>query len=114
MKSFEDSWKENRHVFESTRNLAKAMYLDGQQSKQAEVDELRKEFDDFKLRAHHISVQRLDIEAFYDYEKNRANRLQKRIDEALIELEALSLVRTVNSNNAIKILKGNKDETGLN
>ena len=86
----------------------------GEQSKQAEVDELRKRIDDFKLRAHHIGVQRIDIGAFYDYEKNRANRLQERINEALIELEALSLLKTVNSNNAIKILKGNKDETGLN
>lgn len=44
--SFEDSWKENRHVFESTRNLAKVMYLDGAQSRQVEVDELQKRVDD--------------------------------------------------------------------
>lgn len=68
---------------EINRQSFKSFYEAGQQSKQAEVDELRKEFDDFKLRAHHISVQRLDIEAFYDYEKNRANGLQKRVDVAL-------------------------------
>ena len=38
---FEDSWKENRHVCDSTKNLAKVMYLDGQQSKQAEIEELQ-------------------------------------------------------------------------
>ena len=43
---FEDSWKKNRHVFESTKSLAKVMYLDGQQSKQDEVDELQKRIDE--------------------------------------------------------------------
>ena len=37
---FEDSWKKNRHVFGSTKSLAKVMYLDGQQSKQAEIDRI--------------------------------------------------------------------------
>ena len=54
MKSFDDAWKENRHVWESTKNLAKAMYLDGQQSKQAEVDELRKRIDDAIYDLQHI------------------------------------------------------------
>lgn len=43
MDEFEEAWKENRHVWESTKNLAKAMYLAGQQSRQAEVDELSQE-----------------------------------------------------------------------
>lgn len=46
MKSFDDAWKENRHVWESTKNLAKAMYLAGAQSRQSEVDELKKRIDD--------------------------------------------------------------------
>ena len=43
---FEDSWKKNRHVFGSTKSLAKVMYLDGQQSKQDDVDELQKRIDE--------------------------------------------------------------------
>lgn len=43
--SFDNAWKENRHVWESTKNLAKAMYLAGAQSRQAEIDELQKRVD---------------------------------------------------------------------
>ncbi|ENU65007.1 hypothetical protein [Acinetobacter baumannii] len=41
MDNFEEAWKANRHVWESTKNLAKAMYLAGQQSQQAKVEELQ-------------------------------------------------------------------------
>ena len=40
----------------------------------------------------------------------KIDELQKRIDEALKELEYIHFYKTQNSNNAIKILKGNKDE----
>ncbi|MFW1826431.1 hypothetical protein [Acinetobacter sp. ULE_I092] len=46
MDKFEEAWKENRHVWESSKNLAKAMYLAGQQSQQAEVDQLNKVLDE--------------------------------------------------------------------
>ena len=65
MKSFEDSWKENRHVFESTKNLAKAMYLDGQQSKQSEVDELQKRVDEALREMKH----QLGDEGYYDMQR---------------------------------------------
>lgn len=42
MDKFEEAWKQNRHVWESTKNLAKAMYLSGQQSQQAKVEELQR------------------------------------------------------------------------
>ena len=38
------------------------------------------------------------------------DELQARIDEALKELELITCYRTGNSDNAINILKGNKDE----
>lgn len=44
--SFDDAWKENRHVWESTKNIAKAMYLAGAQSRQAEIDELQARIDE--------------------------------------------------------------------
>ena len=40
----------------------------------------------------------------------KIDELQARIDEALKELELLNCYRTGNSDNAIDILKGNKDE----
>ena len=76
MKSFDDSWKENRHVFESTKNLAKAMYLDGQQSRQAEVDELQK-------RVKELELINFDSELHFDAAKEHIDRLQDRINEAL-------------------------------
>lgn len=46
MDKFEEAWKENRHVWESSKNLAKAMYLAGQQSRQAELDQLNEVLDE--------------------------------------------------------------------
>ena len=60
MDKFEEAWKENRHVWESNKNLAKAMYLAGQQSQQDELDQLQEELAKLKDRlelAHHIATQ---------------------------------------------------------
>ena len=82
MKSFDElarfhglslmKWDEDNYASENTE-LAKDFFKAGQQSKQAEVDEL-----------------------------------QKRIDDALKELEYIHFYKTQNSNNAIKILKGDQ------
>jgi len=45
MEKFEEAWKENRHVWESTKNLAKAMYLAGEEAQQAKLEELQKRLD---------------------------------------------------------------------
>ena len=42
---FEEAWKQNRHVWESTKCLAQAMYLAGEQHQQSKVDELKKRLD---------------------------------------------------------------------
>ena len=64
--SFDDAWKENRHVWESTKNLAKAMYLAGQQSKQGEVDKLQTEIDNLQKRIDEI-INHVEI----SYDENR-------------------------------------------
>lgn len=74
--SFDDAWKENRHVWESTKNLAKAMYLAGAQSKQAEIDECKEVAS--------------SIEDAYLREKTKVDELRKRIDDALRAMEAES------------------------
>lgn len=51
MDKFEEAWKENRHVWESSKNLAKAMYLAGQQSRQAELDQAYEDIETF-VQAH--------------------------------------------------------------
>ena len=82
MKKDFKQWKDD-YGLEFEPNYSKETELDckaafeaGQQSKQAEVDEL-----------------------------------QKRIDEALKELEYIHFYKTQNSNNAIKILKGDSHES---
>ena len=96
---FEDSWKENRHVCESTKNLAKVMYLDGQKSKQSEIEDLQK-------RVKELELINFDSELHFDAAKEHIDDLQKRIEDALKELEYIHFYKTQNSDNAIKILKG--------
>ena len=45
---FEEAWKQNRHVWESTKCLAQAMYLAGEKHQQSKVDELQKRVDAVK------------------------------------------------------------------
>lgn len=45
---FEEAWKQNRHVWESTKCLAQAMYLAGEKHQQSKVDELQKQVDAIK------------------------------------------------------------------
>ena len=81
----------------------------GQQSQQAKIDEL-------KMSNHHLAVQLNDAGDFYDYEKKRADELQKRIDELNtwcvrgVECNMLSTEYNQALIDMIKILKGNKDE----
>ena len=76
-KSFDEWINENGFNFRPEQyDLYKYLYEAGQQSKQAEIDEL-----------------------------------QKRIDEAVKELEYIHFYKTQNSNNAINILKGDSHES---
>ncbi|WP_010117373.1 hypothetical protein [Acinetobacter sp. P8-3-8] len=81
MDEFEEAWKENRHVWESTKNLAKAMYLAGQQSRQAEVDQLKGllEKDEY---AHNLYYENANLQTLVE-EKD------KRIESALYVLKGL-------------------------
>lgn len=75
----------------------------GQQSQQAKIDELQKlrSLDEMAINQLAQANQVWQI---------KCDELQGRIDEALKELELITCYRTGNSDNAIDILKGNKDE----
>ena len=75
MKSF-DEWFSGYENLQCDKDACEDAFEAGQQSKQAEVDEL-----------------------------------QKRIGDALKELECIHFYKTQNSNNAIKILKGDSHES---
>ena len=79
MDKFEEAWKENRHVWESTKNLAKAMYLAGQQSRQAEVDQLKGllEKDEY---AHSLYYENENLKAGLEEKDKRVEELQAKVD----------------------------------
>ena len=84
----------------------KAAFEAGQQSKQAEIDELQKNFNN-ALKTIDIQQQFLDdTDGTIKIITSQVDELQNRIDDALKELENIYFYKTQNSNNAIKILKG--------
>lgn len=82
MDEFEEAWKENRHVWESTKNLAKAMYLAGQQSRQAEVDQLKGLLEKDKY-AHNLYYENANLQTLVEEKDKRIEVLENRIEEGL-------------------------------
>ena len=101
MKSF-DEWLDTTKLrgYMDEHSL-EAAYEAGQQSKQAEVDELQLKLSEDSRVLHNV----------IDIERKKCEELQKRIDGALKELELLNYYRTGNSDNAINILKGDSHES---
>ena len=101
MKSF-DEWLDTTKLRGyMDENSLEAAYEAGQQSKQAEVDELQLKLSEDSRVLHNV----------IDIARKKCEELQKRIDGALKELELLNYYRTGNSDNAINILKGDSHES---
>ena len=96
--SFDKWYREVGYLGDDQNTRVKIAYEAGQQSKQAEVDGLQLKLSE-DLRVLHNVI---------DIERRKCEELQKRIDEALKELECIHFYKTQNSNNAIKILKGDQ------
>ena len=109
MKSFDElarfhglslmKWDEDNYASENTE-LAKDFFKAGQQSKQAEVDELQLKLSEDSRVLHNV----------IDIERRKCEELQKRIDEALHEADescGVSVGAFVKLN---KILKGNAND----
>ena len=94
-----DEWYKEAKKLNNDGFSAKDFFEAGQQSKQAEIDEL-------KMANHNLSVMTAEAESYSDYWKYELDKLQNRIDDALKELEYIHFYKTQNSDNAIKILKG--------
>ncbi|HAV3054096.1 TPA: hypothetical protein JH928_003651 [Acinetobacter baumannii] len=85
MDKFEEVWKENRHVWESTKNLAKAMYLAGEEAQQAKVEEANAKAQMCRDEKNHA------INRWSAVCKER-DELQKRVDQqGLIIAKAMSI-----------------------
>ncbi|MCF0263362.1 hypothetical protein KW868_02585 [Acinetobacter guillouiae] len=90
MDKFEEAWKENRHVWESSKNLAKAMYLAGQQSRQAEVNFLKAQ----------LGIKREQIKGFESEIKKAWQAVEekdKRIEELEGQLKAVHALARMRS-----------------
>lgn len=101
---FEEAWKQNRHVWESTKCLAQAMYLAGEQHQQPKVDELQRRNqmlnDNIKEQGQKLVYQNEVIETQAEKLlglRDENAELQKRVDELqtafkqLIEMENESI-----------------------
>ena len=72
-------WDEDNYASENTE-LAKDFFEAGQQSKQAEIDEL-------KMGNHNLSIMVAEAESYSEYWKYERDKLQKRLDEINNHLE---------------------------
>ena len=100
--NFEEGQRVRKIMLDIDSNSADYEYYfqSGQQSKQADIELLEKEIietQEFLNNQNRIKQAEID-------------ELQKRIDIALKELELIHFYKTQNSNNAIKILKGEETE----
>ena len=76
---FEEAWKQNRHVWESTKCLAQAMYLAGEQHQQSKVDELQASYHGEMIgHNHHLGKV-----------KKERDELQKRVDSTLKVVQSM-------------------------
>ena len=82
----------------------------GQQSQQGEVNKLQTKID---LLEKELTETQAFLNKQNHIKQAKIDELQGWIDRALKELELLNYYRTGNSDNAINILKGNKDERCL-
>ena len=88
-------------------NLEKEIQLfDELQKVESEREHLQEKIDELKMTNHNLSVMVAEAESYSEYWKYERDKLQKRIDMALKELEYIHFYKTQNSDNAIKILKG--------
>ena len=79
--SFDDWINVNGFIFRPEQyDLYKFLYEVGQQSKQAEIDEL-------KMTNHNLSVMVAEAESYSEYWKYERDKLQKRLDEINNHLE---------------------------
>lgn len=81
--------------------MADRMFKTGEQSKQAEIDEL-------KMTNHNLSVMVAEAESYSDYWKYERDKLQKRIDTALDYIEPIDEISHKSYRELYKILKGDQ------
>ena len=83
----------------------KAAFKAGQQSKQDEVDEL-------KMANHNLSVMVAEAESYSEYWKYERDKLQKRINEVIYDLQHIeSVMWEEQVEHVLMVLKGDSHES---
>ena len=81
--------------------MADRMFKTGEQSKQAEIDEL-------KMTNHNLSVMVAEAESYSEYWKYERDKLQKRINTVLDYIEPIDEISHKAYRELYKILKGDQ------
>ena len=81
--------------------MADRMFKTGEQSKQAEIDEL-------KMTNHNLSVMVAEAESYSEYWKYERDKLQKRINTVLDYIEPIDEISHKSYRELYKILKGDQ------
>ena len=100
MNSF-DEWYREAKKLNNDGFSAKDFFKAGQQSKQAEVDELQLKLSEDSRVLHNV----------IDIERKKCEELQKRIDESIYDLQHIeSAMWEEQVEHVLRILKGNTNE----
>ena len=81
--------------------MADRMFKTGEQSKQAEIDEL-------KMTNHNLSVMVAEAESYSEYWKYERDKLQKRINTVLDYIEPIDEISHKANRDLYKIIKGHQ------
>ena len=99
-----DVYYTNLGGYHYSKDDSPCYYLNGMltmfEEQQKKIDEVNEKHSEEKRVLHNV----------IEMNQAKIDELQARVDGALKELELLNYYRTGNSDNAINILKGNKDE----
>ena len=96
-----DEWYTEAKKLNNDGFSAKDFFEAGQQSKQAEIDEL-------KMTNHNLSVMVAKAESYSEYWKYERDKLQKRIDTVLDYIEPIDEISHKAYRELYKILKGDQ------
>ena len=103
-----DNWYAEAKKLNNDGFSAKDFFEAGQQSKQAEINELQKRIDELKMANHNLSVMTAEAESYSDYWKYERDKLQKRIDTVLDYIEPIDEISHKAYRELYKILKGDQ------
>lgn len=93
--TFEESWKENRHLWESTKDLAQAMYLAGKAEQELELKRLGEKISSFQKTIESMEIDRRDWRDSFIQAQQRIGDLEDAISCSLPYIETTPTIFSV-------------------